>query len=221
MSDDTMQLLEYIKKYTHSLDTIQTVNEKTNSLQEGEHRSFHFIAAIMNVDPFMTKKGNMMARITLEDLTGEITVLAFSNRYDVFRRLMHEGVIAYFRCNAYRKQGSEPCIAVEFLCDYRVIAFTLDVLTTDDQSEMEHVINIFKKSGEGNVTVRLCRWDPNKEKVGVWHKGQYKISKSTFDEVVKAVGGEQGKVVGKFVKPIEIGYGAYLGFNDENAGLGL
>ena len=91
---------------THSVSSLETA-------RDGEHVALG--GSFLNVKQITDRKGNPMAFATLEDFTGTVEVLVFSDLYEKHRPLVSNGSMILVRGKATSKEDDVKVIAQEII----------------------------------------------------------------------------------------------------------
>ncbi len=101
------------------------------NLQDGDF--VKVVGLISNVRPKITKNGDAMAFVTLEDLEGEINLIVFAKTYATYKNLLFDDAIVCVEGRANIKEGDEPLVSA--------MKFTL----INDEGNLDKIIEDDKK----------------------------------------------------------------------------
>lgn len=92
--DDYSKNLEKVK-----FPTLFEINEDFSSKERRfNNKTIHIVAFISNLEKRITKRGNIMAILTIQDLTGENELICFSSCLEKYASLLVSGNTVLFRC---------------------------------------------------------------------------------------------------------------------------
>ena len=161
-----------LKQYGEIVDYYTTVTSQTLA-EHGLDTEVYTVAMIAEIKNIITKKGDQMAIIVLEDLEGTIPAVVFPDTYKNYQELMEEGNIIWVRGNIgqdRRRDENENQEVVRQIQINEVVNINevIDKMTSslevsidnDDlkkQEKLEQLLELCKNNrGENDLVLRLA-----------------------------------------------------------------
>ena len=142
-SNDLIKINEELEEYG-----------ELKSYQDGQR--VKLIGIITSVKKKFTKKNTIMAFVTIEDLFGQIEVIAFDKCYSLYNTSMIEENIVVIDGRLSIKEGGESSIIANSIQDYRANVITVDItkLSEDKKQQLRDIIKD-NRSPKSNYDIQV------------------------------------------------------------------
>ena len=112
-------------------DEVESELVEDNSLSDGlkDGDSIRVVGLISSIRTKVTKSGDTMAFLNLEDLEGQIPVIVFAKTYSLYKNLLFEDAIVYIEGRANMKEQDEPSLVA------------MKISLVDGEESLDKIIN--------------------------------------------------------------------------------
>ena len=159
--DDYKDRIEKISNFSSDdfevmLDDEQDENMVTSlndnsKLQDG--KEVHIVGLVSNVRTKVTKNGDTMAFVELEDLKGSVNVIVFAKTYAQYRNCLFEDAIIYMDGRISNKEDDEPSLVA------------LKMKLVNDIGDLDLIINANNPKKEISIVEKALNLARNKKKL--------------------------------------------------------
>ena len=191
LTDHPLNDVEGLVKSVITIDTETLANpEKCDNIRSGS--SATMAGLITSVKKMVTKKGGQMAYLTVEDLTGQIEVVAFPKCFDNYRQNMEEDNVVVIKGKLDLKEEGNPKLLADSvmpLSEMAVRVKMIKIVIPESYEEIEG-LETFKKIAKrhlGDMQVAILV-----KKTGKKYKLDYAYwvepDEAFYEEIFKAFG---------------------------------
>ena len=191
LTDHPLNDVEGLVKSVITIDTETLANpEKCDNIRSGS--SATMAGLITSVKKMVTKKGGQMAYLTVEDLTGQIEVVAFPKCFDNYRQNMEEDKVVVIKGKLDLKDEGDPKLLADSVMPLSEMAIRvkmIKIVIPETYEELEG-LETFKKIAKrhlGDMQVAVLV-----KKTGKKYKLDYAYwvepDEAFYEEIFKAFG---------------------------------
>lgn len=200
------QYMESMKKHTTatSIDFVQD-EETKSSISDGQHVTVGGMISLVNMK--ITKKGQHMAFITLEDLFGTIDIVVFPKTFERYRSALTEDSKIYVIGRADISDDEQGKIVCEKIIPFDQVNKELWIQYENKQQYMDSLSELTEfSSPQGDDSVIVYIKEERQKKI-VFSSCNLKDKKEIIDKLASKYGDGNVKVLEKSIeKPTKMHY---------------
>ena len=168
--------IPYLKRMGN-VSSVAEVMEMADALPEGRQKAVCFGAFVLEIKPFLTKNGQAMASLALEDTDSEMSAVEFPTAYENNRRIQSEDMPVLVNGKINRKNGSitfsietvQPLGEVDVFRDQSMVLYLNVPVNKNCREELDAIL----QENIGSTKVIFCeKYDPNR-KARVYRAAEY------------------------------------------------